>query len=128
VDTQTPWDVTQYRSEQFAALPLGHLDTLCLSGEEIEVLTEYLNAAMAHAEYEDLRNEGWYGRIPSFDGLWAIAPTLEETRQELRSSLEDWILIGLTLNHPLPVVADIDLNVQRVAQCHTSGRLEAGNN
>jgi hypothetical protein len=28
----------------------------------------------------------------------------------LRSTLEDWILVGLKLKHPLPIVADIDLN------------------
>ena len=29
---------------------------------------------------------------------------------ELRSTLEDWILVGLKLGHPLPVIAEIDLN------------------
>ncbi|HUM67717.1 MAG TPA: type II toxin-antitoxin system HicB family antitoxin, partial [Chloroflexota bacterium] len=29
---------------------------------------------------------------------------------ELRSVLEDWLLVGLKLGHPLPVLAGIDLN------------------
>ncbi|GAH17658.1 unnamed protein product [marine sediment metagenome] len=29
---------------------------------------------------------------------------------ELRSILEDWILAGLKLGHPLPVIVEIDLN------------------
>jgi hypothetical protein len=29
---------------------------------------------------------------------------------ELRSTLEDWILVGLQLKHPLPVIQGIDLN------------------
>jgi predicted RNase H-like HicB family nuclease len=79
------------------------------------VLTEYINAAMRHAEYEDLADEGWFGHIPGFDGLWASAPTRDEAQKELQSSLEDWILVGLRLGHVLPIVDGIDLNVQRVA-------------
>lgn len=69
---------------------------------------------MRQAEYEDLGDEGWYGHIPGFQGLWANAPTLEEARQELGSTLEDWLLIGLRLGHPIPVVEGIDLNVRSV--------------
>jgi predicted RNase H-like HicB family nuclease len=79
------------------------------------MLTDFISAAMSHAEYEDLGDEGWYGRIPGFEGLWASAPTPDEIRTELRSSLEDWILVGVRLGHTLPVVDGIDLNVQRVA-------------
>lgn len=28
----------------------------------------------------------------------------------MRSTLEDWILVGLKLRHPLPVLGGIDLN------------------
>jgi hypothetical protein len=40
----------------------------------------------------------------------AFGSTLRECEEELRSTLEDWILVGLKLKHPLPVIADIDLN------------------
>jgi predicted RNase H-like HicB family nuclease len=79
------------------------------------MLTDYINAAMSKAEYEDIGDEGWFARIPGFAGLWASAPTLDETRKELRSTLEDWLLIGLRLDHPLPVVDGLDLNVRHVA-------------
>jgi len=79
------------------------------------MLTKYIDAAMRRAEYEDLGDEGWFGHIPGFQGLWANAPTLDEARQELRSTLEDWLLIGLRLGHPIPIVDGIDLNVRSVA-------------
>jgi predicted RNase H-like HicB family nuclease len=79
------------------------------------LLTDYLDAAMHNAEYEDLGDEGWFARIPGFAGLWASGSTRDEACQELRSTLEDWLLIGLRLGHPLPVVDGIDLNVQHVA-------------
>lgn len=35
---------------------------------------------------------------------------LRECERELRSTLEDWLLIGLKLGHPLPIINGIDLN------------------
>ena len=40
----------------------------------------------------------------------AFASTLRECEDELRSTLEDWILLGLKLGHSLPVIDNIDLN------------------
>ena len=79
------------------------------------MLTEYLQAAMRHADYEDLGDEGWFGHIPGFEGLWANGETREDTQQELRSTLEDWVLLGLRLGHRLPVAEGIDLNALSVA-------------
>jgi hypothetical protein len=31
---------------------------------------------------------------------------------ELRATLEGWIFVGLKMNHPLPVIADINLNME----------------
>jgi len=42
--------------------------------------------------------------------LVAFQPSLKECEDELRSTLEDWIVVGLKLGHELPVVAGIDLN------------------
>jgi predicted RNase H-like HicB family nuclease len=50
------------------------------------------------------------GRIPLCKGVIAFGVTLKECENELRSTLEDWILVGLKLGHPLPIVAEFDLN------------------
>ena len=74
------------------------------------MLTEYIRAAMRHATYELLPdNEGFYGSIPGFDGVWATGGTLEACREELQEVLEEWIVLGLRQNHDLPVVDTIDL-------------------
>ncbi len=57
-------------------------------------LTEYLHAAMRHAEYERLDDGNWYAHIPGLDGLWASAKTVEDTRNDLFSALEDWLYIN----------------------------------
>lgn len=80
------------------------------------MLTDYFDAAMRHAVYETMEDdEGWFATIPDFPGLWASEKTVEATRADLRSALEDWILLGLRQGEPLPVVDGIDLNVPRVA-------------
>jgi len=75
------------------------------------MLTEYMQAAMRHAEYEDLGMEGWFGHIVGMQDPWANAVTLEETKHELRGVLEDWLLLSLRLGDSLPVLEGIDLNV-----------------
>ena len=73
------------------------------------MLTPYIQAAMRLAKYEILEGGGYYGEIPGFQGIWANADTLDSCREELQSALEDWIVLGLRLGHPLPVVAGINL-------------------
>ncbi len=68
------------------------------------MLTRYIQAAMKHAKYEILEDKTCYGSIPGFEGVWANEPTLEACRQELQDALEDWILLGVSLNHDLPQV------------------------
>lgn len=74
------------------------------------ILSEYIDKAMNRAEYDKLEDNSYSGRIPICKGVIAFGATLRECEEELRSVLEDWILLGLKLNHPLPVIADIDLN------------------
>lgn len=70
------------------------------------MLQDYIQAAMAKATYEILPGEeGYYGEISEFSGLWANAPSLEECRKELMSALEDWILLSVENHLPLPAAA-----------------------
>jgi predicted RNase H-like HicB family nuclease len=81
------------------------------------MLTEYIRAVMAQATYELLpEGEGYYGEITALPGVWANGPTLELCREELRHALEGWLVLGLRLGHPLPVLAGIDLNAPLVAE------------
>ena len=80
------------------------------------MLTKYIQAAMRRAHYEILSDNGsFYAEIPGFQGVWANANTLEGCRDELQEVLEGWIILGLKLNHPLPVVDSVDLNTKKVA-------------
>lgn len=74
------------------------------------VLSDYVEAAMNQAVYDKLEEGTFAGRIPACKGVIAFGMTLRECESELRSTLEDWILVGLKLKHPLPIVGGIDLN------------------
>jgi len=74
------------------------------------ILSEYVEQAMAQAVYDKLENGTFVGRIPSCQGVIAFGATLRKCEEELRSTLEDWILLGLKLGHYLPVIGGIDLN------------------
>ena len=66
------------------------------------MLTKYIQAAMKRAQYEILEDKSYYGSIAGFDGVWAYEPTLEALPRRA-SGLEDWVLLGVSLNHELPV-------------------------
>ena len=74
------------------------------------ILSDYLENALTQAEYDKLEDGTFFGRIPSCKGVVAFAATLRNCEEELRSVLEDWVLVGLKLGHSLPVLNSIDLN------------------
>src|SRR5919108_1191667 len=74
------------------------------------VLSAYMDQAMADAVYDKLEDGTFAGRIPACKGVVAFGGTLRECEDELRSTLEDWILVGLKLSHALPVIGGVDLN------------------
>jgi predicted RNase H-like HicB family nuclease len=80
------------------------------------VFSEYVELAMADAVYDKLEDASFSGRIPSCPGVLSFAPTLKECEEELRSTLEDWVLVGLKLRHRLPVIGNIDLNKEPVRE------------
>jgi predicted RNase H-like HicB family nuclease len=73
-------------------------------------LTAYIEAALELARYDKLEDNSFAGEIPKLKGVIAFGKTLRGCESELRSVLEDWILVGLRLGHKLPVLAGIDLN------------------
>lgn len=68
------------------------------------ILSEYIDNAMSQAQYDKLEDNTFADRIPSCTGVIAFSITLRECEDELRSTLEDWILVGLKLGHSLPVI------------------------
>ncbi|MBI5101508.1 MAG: type II toxin-antitoxin system HicB family antitoxin [Nitrospirae bacterium] len=74
------------------------------------ILSEYVQQALAEAVYDKLEDGTFAGGIPACNGVLAFGPSLRECEDELHSTLEDWILVGLKLGHHLPVIGNLDLN------------------
>jgi predicted RNase H-like HicB family nuclease len=76
------------------------------------VLTEYIEAAMRHAHYEKMESGRYWGEIPQCPGAWGEGATLEEAREELRRTLESWIIVGLRHGDQFEVINGLDLNLR----------------
>lgn len=74
------------------------------------IFTDYVNQLMTHAVYGKLDDGTFAGNISECKGVLAFGTTLRECEDELHSTLEDWVLVGVKLGPPLPVIAEIDLN------------------
>ncbi len=80
------------------------------------MLMDYISAALRHAKYEILPDDGtYYGEIPECNGVYANAETLEDCREQLREVLEEWILFRIHRNLPLPTVDGIEILIKEVA-------------
>ena len=80
------------------------------------MLTKYIRAALHHARYEILADDGsFYGEIPVCNGVYANAATLEDCREQLEEVLEEWMLFRVSQNLPLPAIDGIELTIKEVA-------------
>lgn len=80
------------------------------------VISQYLGCAMSHADYDKLEDGTFAGRIPGCTGVISFTSSLSACETDLRSVLEEWVLLGLKMGHPLPVIDGHDLNQEPVLE------------
>ncbi len=69
---------------------------------------------MKRAHYELIEDGSYFGTIEGFDGVWGNAVTLEECREELQTTLEDWLLLKFWLqDDDFPVLGKLHLKRPR---------------
>ena len=76
------------------------------------ILTTYVNQLLKTGVYDKLGGGSFSGKIPSCKGVIAFGRTLRECEDGLHSTLEDWILVGLKLGHPLPIIHETGWNFE----------------
>jgi len=77
------------------------------------MLRDYIQAAMRQAKYEILpEDSSFYGEIPGLNGVYANVAKLERCREELEEIFEEWILLRVSRNLPLPIVEGIELVIK----------------
>lgn len=73
-------------------------------------LTQYIENALENAVFDKLDDGKFMGKVPMCKGVIVFAPTLRQCENELRSTLEEWILLGLQMRHKLPIIKGLNLN------------------
>jgi len=67
------------------------------------MLVEYIQEALARAQYEIIKDEEpYYGEVPELRGVWATGKTLEECRRRLQEVIEGWIMVRLRKGLSVP--------------------------
>ena len=74
------------------------------------MLIEYINKALGNAVYDKLEDGSFSGKIPQCPGVVAFGETLYQCQQELKSSLEGWLIVKIRHGDTLPVIGRINLN------------------
>ncbi len=65
------------------------------------MIKQYIHETMKLARYKILDDGSYYGDIPGFRGVLANSENLEECRDELQETLEEWILLGIRFEDSL---------------------------
>ena len=73
------------------------------------MLTRYIQEAMNKARYKTLPNGTHFGQIPGLAGVWASEPTLDKCRQVLQEVLEEWLVLKIRDNDPIPRMGRVSL-------------------
>ena len=68
------------------------------------MLSEYIQKALGKARYKILEDGTWFAEIPNFDGVWANALTVEESRRELVEVLEEWLVLKIRDRDSIPEI------------------------
>jgi predicted RNase H-like HicB family nuclease len=74
------------------------------------MLLDYISAAMRRAVYEKMEDGTYGGTIHRCPGVVAFAASLYDCQEELRSALEDWLIVKLRHGDTLPVLGRVNLN------------------
>jgi predicted RNase H-like HicB family nuclease len=75
------------------------------------MLLTYIQKALERAQYKLLDDKTWYADIPGFEGIWANATTVEECRQELVEVLEEWLVLKIRDQDPIPVLEGAEIKI-----------------
>ena len=78
------------------------------------MLSQYMSRALERATYKQLDDRTWFAEIPGFTGVWANASTVETCRRELLEVLEEWLLLKLRDQDPIPAVEGIEIKIAEV--------------
>ena len=75
------------------------------------MFSEYIQAALEHAEYDTLENGSHLVTVQGLQGVIAIGDTIEECRKDLIEVIEEWIAIRLQRGFAIPAIDGLMIDV-----------------
>ncbi len=74
------------------------------------MLIEYVEEALRRASYSIIEDdEHYYGEIEDLPGIWATGTTLEKCRENLKETVESWILVSIKNNMAIPALGKYEI-------------------
>jgi len=74
------------------------------------MLIEYVEEALKRASYSIIEDdEPYYGEIADLPGVWATGTTLEECRENLKETVEGWLLVSIKNNMTIPKLGKYEI-------------------
>jgi predicted RNase H-like HicB family nuclease len=73
------------------------------------MLTRYIQEAMKRARYKTLPDGTCFGSIQGLAGVWANEQTPKECRTVLQEVLEEWLVLKIRDNDPIPRIGRASL-------------------
>jgi len=79
------------------------------------MIIEYCQKAMDKADYKKLEDDTWFAEVPGLRGVWANGKTVEKCRKELVTVLEEWIILKLRDDDPIPEIDGFTIQIKQSA-------------
>lgn len=76
------------------------------------MLTRYIREAMKRARFKTLDDGTCFGEIPGLAGVWANEATVRTCREVLQEVLEEWLIIKIRDNDPIPRLGRVGLSLK----------------
>ena len=78
------------------------------------MINGYIQTALRQAQYEQMKDGEWFASIPGFNGLWATGTSGEEVRQQLAETLNEWILVHISIGgNKIPAIGELS-NIEKI--------------
>lgn len=79
------------------------------------MITEYVDTALSRADYEKLEDGSFVATVPGMRGVIATGKSLEKCRTELREVIEEWLLVRVSRNLPVPSLGKKKILVRKAS-------------
>ncbi len=66
------------------------------------MISNFIELTLAKARYKIIADGSYFGEITGLKGVWTNAKNLEDCRRELNEVLEEWLILKIQNQEPIP--------------------------